>query len=127
MIQYVIYMIKITSFIFIYKLNYVFTCITGQGATEPIVTIIDFDNIVYSTQQLEEKSTLTIAKISESNIGGNLEIRIQNIWQFMLIMLAVFSVLVLTYLGKCVHRQLTSRSLQASNIRTSSRDIALNV
>lgn len=76
---------------------------------------------------MEEKSALTIPKISESNIGGNLEVRIQNIWQFMLIMLAVFSVLVLTYLGKCVHRQWTSRSLQVSNIRTSSRDIALNV
>lgn len=45
----------------------------------------------------------------------------------MLIMLAVFSVLALTYLGKCVHRQWTSRSLQVSNIRTLSPDIALNV
>lgn len=106
--------------------NYVF--ITGQGAisTKPIVAIIDFDNIVYSTHQMEEKSTLTIPKITESNIRGNFENRIQNIWQFMLIMLAVFSVMALTYLGKCVHRQWTSRSLQVSNIRTSSPNIVLN-
>lgn len=75
---------------------------------------------------MEEKSTLTIPKITESNIRGNFENRIQNIWQFMLIMLAVFSVMALTYLGKCVHRQWTSRSLQVSNIRTSSPNIVLN-
>lgn len=40
-------------------------------------------------------------------------------------MLAVFSVLASTYIGKCVHRQWTSRALQVSN--TSTSDIALNV
>lgn len=119
MIQFISYKIQLIKFYFFIQ-NYVF--ITGQGAisTEPIVAIIDFDNIVYSTHQMEEKSTFTIPKITESNIRGNFENRIQNIWQFMLIMLAVFSVMALTYLGKCVHRQWTSRSLQVSNIRTSS-------
>lgn len=76
---------------------------------------------------MEEKSTLTIPKISESNIGGNIENRIQTIWQFMLIMLAVFSVLALTYLGKCIHRQWTSRSLLVSITNTPAPTIALNV
>lgn len=70
---------------------------------------------------MEEKSTLTIPKISESNIGGNIENRIQTIWQFMLIILA------LTYLGKCIHRQWTFRSLLVSITNTPAPTIALNV
>lgn len=42
-------------------------------------------------------------------------------------MLAVFSVLASTYLGKCVHRQWTSRAVQVSNNSTSTPDIALNI
>lgn len=45
----------------------------------------------------------------------------------MLIMLAVFSVLASTYLGKCVHRQWTSRAVQVSNNSTSTPDIVLNM
>lgn len=75
----------------------------------------------------EEKSTLTFPKITESNIRVNLENRIETIWQFMLIMLAVFSILAFTYLGKCVHRQWKSRSLQVNNTRSSAPDIALTV
>lgn len=41
-------------------------------------------------------------------------------------MLAVFSGLAFIYLGKCVHRQWTSRSLQVGNTNTSAPESALN-
>lgn len=70
--------------------------------------------------------TLTIPKIIETNNGGNLENRIQTIWQFILIILAVLSLLAFTYIGKCLHRQWTSRSLQLGNTNTSAPELALN-
>lgn len=66
-------------------------------------------------------------KIIETNIGGYLENRIKTIWQFILIILAVLSLLAFTYIGKCLHRQWTSRSLQVSNTNTSAPDSALNM
>lgn len=71
--------------------------------------------------------TLTIPKNIETIIGGNLENRIQTIWQFILIILAVLSLLAFTYIGKCLHRQWTSRSLQVSNTNTSAPESALNM
>lgn len=101
----------------------------GEGAisTVPIEPVSNFDKIVYSTHHLKGKGTSIITKSIETNIGGKLENRIQTIWQFMLIILAVLSVLAFTYLGKCLHRQWTSRAVQVSNTRTSSPDIALDV
>lgn len=71
--------------------------------------------------------TLTIPKNIETNIGGNLENRIQTIWQFILIILAVLSLLAFTYIGKCLHRQWTSRTLQVSDTNTSAPESALNM
>lgn len=93
----------------------------GEGS------ISTFDKIIYSTQRLKGKGTSMVTKIPETNVGGKLENRIQTIWQFMLIILAVLSVLLFTYLGKCLHRQWTPRAVQVSNTRTSSQDIALDV
>lgn len=106
---------------------YIFIIEQEQTSTKQSIAVSNFDKIVKSTHHLEGKSTLTIPKFIEPNIGGILENRIQTIWQFVLIMLAVFSVLAFTYLGKCVHRQWTSRSLQVGNTMTSAPDSALNV
>lgn len=96
-------------------------------ATEQIIVVSNSDNIFNSKHHFEGRSTLTISKFTKPNIDGNLENRIQTIWQFVLIMLAVFSGLAFIYLGKCVHRQWTSRSLQISNTNTSAPESALNV
>lgn len=95
--------------------------------TEQIIVVSNSDNIFNSKHHFEGRSTLTISKFTKPNIDGNLENRIQTIWQFVLIMLAVFSGLAFIYLGKCVHRQWTSRSLQVSNTNTSAPESALNV
>lgn len=95
--------------------------------TEQIIIVSNSDNIFNSKHHFEGRSTLTISKFTKPNIDGNLENRIQTIWQFVLIMLAVFSGLAFIYLGKCVHRQWTSRSLQVSNTNTSAPESALNV
>lgn len=96
-------------------------------ATEQIIVVSNSDNIFNSKHHFEGRSTLTISKFTKPNIDGNLENRIQTIWQFVLIMLAVFSGLAFIYLGKCVHRQWTSRSLQVGNTNTSAPESALNV
>lgn len=93
--------------------------------TEQIIIVSNSDNIFNSKHHFEGRSTLTISKFTKPNIDGNLENRIQTIWQFVLIMLAVFSGLAFIYLGKC--RQWTSRSLQVSNTNTSAPESALNV
>lgn len=103
--------------------------ITGQDeiSTVSIVFVSSFDKIVSSTHHMGGSRTLTIPKNIETNIGGNLENRIQTIWQFILIILAVLSLLAFTYIGKCLHRQWTSRTLQISNTNTSAPESALNM
>lgn len=112
---------------FIFKQKEVF--ITGQDeiSTASIVSVSSFDKIVSSTHHMGGSRTLTISKNIETNIGGILENRIQTIWQFILIILAVLSLLAFTYIGKCLHRQWASRSLQVSNTNTSAPESALNM
>lgn len=76
---------------------------------------------------MEGSSSLTIPKIIETNIGGSLESRIQTIWQFILIILAVLSLLAFAYIGKCLHRQWTFRSFQVTNTNTLAPESALDM
>lgn len=107
-----------------------FICfITGQDdiSTVSIVFVNSYDKIVSSTYHIGESRTLTNPKFIETNFGGNLENRIQTIWQFILIILAVLSLLAFAYIGKCLHRQWTFRSLQVSNTNASAPESALDM
>nr|XP_034331943.1 uncharacterized protein LOC117691026 [Crassostrea gigas] len=109
--------------------DFMFGCLEKQEeiSTISIVFASSFDRTVFSTHHLGGSSSLTIPKIIEANIGENLQNRLQTIWQFILIILAVLSLLAFTYVGKCLYRQWTSRSLQVSNSNTTAPESALNM
>lgn len=113
-------------FSYYFKQNEVFISGHEEISTVSNVFVSSFEKIVFSTNHLGGSRTLTNPKIIETNNGGNLENRIQTIWQFILIILAVLSLLAFTYIGKCFHRQWTSRSLQLGNTNTSAPELALN-
>lgn len=81
-----------------------------------------------------QKITETITKdrssifpdIKDKNITDNLENRIQTMWQLMLMILAVLLMFALIYLGKCLHRQWTNRTIQVSNTNNSGPGQASN-
>lgn len=64
--------------------------------------------------------------ITDKNRRDNLENRIQTMWQLMLMILAVLLVFALTYLGKCLHRQWTNRTVQLRNTNNSRPGLASN-
>lgn len=68
----------------------------------------------------------TIPAMTEVNIKNNLENRIQTMWQLMLMILAVLLMFALTYLGKCLHRQWTNRTVQVSNTNTTGPGLESN-
>lgn len=95
----------------------------GSTTTRSAVTVNEDPN---QTDNLEKRSTSTILKITDMNIGTILERRIQTNWQFMLIITCVLIVLATTYLGKCVHRHLKSRAHQVSNTDTAAPNTTIN-
>lgn len=78
------------------------------------------------TDLLEERSTLTILKITDTNIRTIIEHRIQTNWQFMLIITCVLIVLAATYLGRCVHRHCKFNAQQVGNTNTAAQITSLN-
>lgn len=64
--------------------------------------------------------------MTEVNIKSNLENRIQTMWQLMLMILAVLLMFALIYLGKCLHRQWTNRTVHLSNTNTTGPGLASN-
>lgn len=78
------------------------------------------------TDLLEERSTSTILKITDTNIRTIIEHRIQTNWQFMLIITCVLIVLAATYLGRCVNRHCKSRAHQVSNTFTAAQNTSIN-
>lgn len=75
---------------------------------------------------LEEISTKIVPEITDTNTDNILEHRIQTNWQFMVIITCVLIALVILYLGRCVHRQWTSRVHQVSNTNTEVPNTAVN-
>lgn len=75
---------------------------------------------------MEDRSTLTILKITDTNIRTIIEHRIQTNWQFMLIITCVLIVLAATYLGRCVHRHCKSRAHQVSTTNTAAQNTSIN-
>lgn len=78
------------------------------------------------TDLLEERSTPTILKITDTHIRTIIEHRIQTNWQFMLIITCVLIVLAATYLGRCVHRHCKSNAQQVGNTNTAAQNISMN-
>lgn len=114
---------------------------TETSSANQHVTAKNYDKHINQNTHLEEKQTSTVPKITETiikdrssifpditdkNIRDNLENRIQTMWQLMLMILAVLLVFALTYLGKCLHRQWTNRTVQVSNTNNSGPGLASN-
>lgn len=78
------------------------------------------------TDLLEERSTSTILKITDTNIRTIIEHRIQTNWQFMLIITCVLIVLAATYLGRCVHRHCKFNAQQVGNTHTTAQNTSTN-
>lgn len=106
--------------------RYVHICFTGKATrfAKPLVTVQNFDENVNRSNQ--EMKSSTIPAMTEVNIKNNLENRIQTMWQLMLTILAVLLMFALTYLGKCLHRQWTSRTVQVSNTNSTGPGLESN-
>lgn len=104
-----------------------FVIIIGDEKTSTVprsaVTVI---KVLNPTDHLEEISTLTILKITDTNIGTILEHRIQTNWQFMVIITCVLIAFALAYIWQCVHRHWKSRYNQVRNTNTTAPNTATN-
>lgn len=132
--------IRTKSIFFKYK-NCKIVTGTETSSANQHVTANNYDKHINQNTHLEEKQTSTVPKITETiikdrssifpditdkNIRDNLENRIQTMWQLMLMILAVLLVFALTYLGKCLHRQWTNRTVQVRNTNNSRPGLASN-
>lgn len=112
--------------------NKIYFSIADKEATHTVshIAVTSSDKHGDILSYLIKESTPTIQDITEPNFGENLnqglEHRIQTNWQLMLIILGVLLVLTFTYLGKCVHRQCTSRNFKVSNTKTAGPDMTLD-
>lgn len=101
--------------------------ITGNVISSTVSrSAVTVTEVLNRTDHLEERSTSTILKITDTNIGTILEHRIQTNWQFMLIITCLLIFLATTYLGRCVHRHWKSRAHQVSNTNTTAPDTTIN-
>lgn len=100
--------------------------ITGNVISSTVPhSAVTVTEVLNRTDHLEERSTSTILKITDTNIGTILEHRIQTNWQFMLIITCVIIILTTSYLGRCVYRQWKSRTHQG-NTNTAALNMAIN-
>lgn len=95
-------------------------------STVPHATLVSFDKNVTQSNHFKSKSTSTVPDINEVWDGNSLKSRINTIWQMVLIILAVLMLLAFGYLGKCVHRHLTSSTQPVSHTNTMTPNETLN-
>lgn len=101
-----------------YFIKYIFVSGSKTNPSTPSVIIKSIHNLTTPNYKFKERNTSQIQDTNEINILRNLQNQIKTIRQCILIIIIVFIVLTVSYLGKCLYRHWRFRTFPEGNTNT---------